>query len=485
MPLSFRLTSDSGEQVTADSALTSIHGGATVDTRVHFNRTGHHNHTAAPTHQPSVAPVAPSSAPATEAPATEAPTSAATHAPTSAATRRPTEAPTEAPTRKPTEAPTEAPTSAPTEAPTRRPTETPTSAPTEAPTSAPTEDPDHSRPTPATAAPTQRATHAPTAAPTQRATQAPTQRATQAPHTTTAPTEKPATSAPTQRPATQAPTAGATSGATSGATPAPSSTKAATQAPSTSGSSTSLCGVTSTSSEPLKFLIPLYVEPGSAWTELITAASTGVQIIAIINPNSGPDTSGPDSSYTSFMSQFAAAGITMVGYVHTSFGDRSISDVTTDINTYASLYTGLAGIFIDEASDASSEISYYTQVYDAITSHSGYTNVILNPGTQPDQGYVAISSSIVIFEDSGSNFQSNFASWVTCAPTAAEKSGYKYHFAGIAHDVASGSVSSTLSEFETAGMGLVYVTDGAAGCCTYNTLASYFTTEASDVQALN
>jgi hypothetical protein len=34
-------------------------------------------------------------------------------------------------------------------------------------------------------------------------------------------------------------------------------------------------------------------------------------------------------------------------------------------------------------------------------------------------------------------------------------------------------------------MGLVYVTDGASGCCTYNTLASYFSSEASAVAALN
>jgi len=175
----------------------------------------------------------------------------------------------------------------------------------------------------------------------------------------------------------------------------------------------------------------------------------------------------------------------MVGYVHTSYGERSISDVTNDISTYASKYTGLKGIFIDEAADSASEISYYQQVYNAITSHSGYSNVILNPGTQPDQGYLAVSTNIVIFESPASSLKSNFASWVKCAPSASEKSGYKYRFSGIAYGASQSTMTSTISTMASAGMGMVYVTDGASGCCTYNTLASYFVAEASAVAALN
>jgi len=243
--------------------------------------------------------------------------------------------------------------------------------------------------------------------------------------------------------------------------------------------------MTALTSEPVKLLVPLYVYAGSAWTELVTAAASGVQIIAIINPNSGPDTSGPDSSYTSYMSQLKNAGVQMVGYVHTSYGSRALSDVEADVSTYASLYSGLSGIFVDETSADASEVSYYTSLFSSIQSHSGFSEVILNPGTQPDQGYLAASTSIVVFEDSSSNFQNNFASWVTCAPSSSEKSGYKYRFGAIAYGASSSSVSSLLSSMATAGMGLVYVTDGASGCCTYNTLASYFSTESSAVKSLN
>jgi len=232
-------------------------------------------------------------------------------------------------------------------------------------------------------------------------------------------------------------------------------------------------------------LVPLYVYPGSAWDDVISAASSGVKIIAIINPNSGPDTSGPDSTTSTYMQKMTTAGVDMIGYVHTSYGARASSDVTGDIDVYASLYPGLQGIFLDEVSADASEISYYQQVYTHINGISGYSNTILNPGTQPDQGYLAVSTSIVIFENTASALNSDFASWVTCAPSSSEQSGYKYHFAGIAYGASSSQMSSVLSTMESAGMGLVYVTDGAAGCCTYNTLSSYFTSEASAVAALN
>lgn len=261
-------------------------------------------------------------------------------------------------------------------------------------------------------------------------------------------------------------------------------TPQSTSAPLTSKATSDLCDITSTSEEPLKLLVPLYVYPGAAWDSLVDAADQ-VQIIAIINPNSGP-LSTVDSSYTTYLSKLSNAGIEMIGYVHTSYGQRSISDVEADINTWAANYPLITGIFFDEASSDASELPYYTQAYQQAMSKPGYNQVILNPGAEPDQGYYSVSTSIVIFENEASNLAgTNFGSWVTCAPSEAEQSGYKYHFSGIAHTAASGTESTYLSALAAKGMGLVYVTDGLGGCCTYNSLVSYFAQEASALQALN
>jgi hypothetical protein len=297
----------------------------------------------------------------------------------------------------------------------------------------------------------------------------------------------PSTTAPTSAPSTSAPTPAPTSAPTSAPTPAPTSapTTAPTPAPTSAAAppSTDLCAVTPTSSEPLKILVPLYVYPGAAWDALITAASS-VKIIAIINPNSGPLPS-VDSAYSTYMTKLQQAGIEIIGYVHTSYGARATSAVEADIDLYASNYPLVTGIFFDEASPAASEIPYYTEIYQHSMS-KGYTAVILNPGTQPDQGYFAISTSIVIFEEAGASFaQNSYSSWVTCAPSSAAKPGYKYHFSGIAHSTSEAGAQAVLAAFNSKGVGLVYVTDGAAGCCTYNNLVSYFAQEASMVQALN
>lgn len=299
-------------------------------------------------------------------------------------------------------------------------------------------------------------TSAPTPAPTQRATPAPTQRATPAPtqRPTPAPTQK-ATPAPTQRPPT---------------------------APTTRP--VGLCDIVSTKQEPLKLLVPLYVWPDASW-DLIAAGGSKVPTIAIINPNSGPRDPVP-SAYVSGMDKLRAARVEMIGYVHTSYATRSIVDVKKDIDVYVAKYPYITGIFFDEASASAGDIPYYREAYNYVMS-KGYKHSILNPGVVPAQGYVDISSNIVIFEEAGSLVpQRSNPSWVTCAPNAAQKSGYKYKFSGIAHSTKSSSAANTvLSNMANRGMGLIYVTDGDSGCCTYNKMVSYYSSQVSYIQSLN
>jgi hypothetical protein len=182
----------------------------------------------------------------------------------------------------------------------------------------------------------------------------------------------------------------------------------------------------------------------------------------------------------------ANAGIQMVGYVHTLYGERDLALVKSEIDTYATKYPLVKGIFLDEAANDASNVAYYTQVYNHIMSKSGYAHAILNPGVQPDTGYLAISTNIVIFENYASSLASaSYSSWVKCAPNSAQKAGYKYKFSAIIHTAALANQASYISKAHSMGMGLVYVTDGAGGCCTYNTLASYFTQEAASVQSFN
>lgn len=236
----------------------------------------------------------------------------------------------------------------------------------------------------------------------------------------------------------------------------------------------------------MKLLVPLYVYPGAAWDTVIASANAGVHVIAIINPSSGP-LQLVDGAYSTYMTKSKNAGVEMVGYVHTSYGSRPIEDVKADIDTYVSKYPLVTGIFLDEAASDPSQLSYYSQAYNYVMSKYGYKHTILNPGVVPDQGYLAISTNIVIYEDYASSINKvdSYPSWVKCAPSTAQKSGYKYKFSGVVHTTSSSDQANVVSRLSSAGVGLVYVTDGLGGCCTYNTLTSYLPTEATSIMRIN
>src|SRR5437867_2765854 len=76
---------------------------------------------------------------------------------------------------------------------------------------------------------------------------------------------------------------------------------------------------------PMGILVPAYFYPGSLWTNMNWAAAR-VPLVAIMNPNSGPDTTqNPD--YVAAVSSLRASGAKVIGYVSTSYTARSTNNV--------------------------------------------------------------------------------------------------------------------------------------------------------------
>jgi len=226
-----------------------------------------------------------------------------------------------------------------------------------------------------------------------------------------------------------------------------------------------------------KLIVPLCVYPGSSWTTVATSASL-VEIVVIINPNNGPDSS-PNSDYVTYMQMLYDAGVDLVGYVHTSNGNRSLSAVEADIGTYASQYPLLSGIFFDETATTSDKISYYATIYEYTMSMPGWKYDILNPGVVPDSGYLAVSTHIITLENEGAMISSLAnPSWATCDT--------KDRFGAIVNTANSSTMESVVNTLlnETY-FGYIYVTDVADGCCTYNSLCSYYTSLVSYISSLN
>jgi hypothetical protein len=103
--------------------------------------------------------------------------------------------------------------------------------------------------------------------------------------------------------------------------------------------------------EPTGVIIPVYTQPLSAELDIYNQAIqvkesySSVPMIIVIDPANGPGTYSPDMA--SVVHNMQAVGITVLGYSTTSWGERSIALVESDILTYDQWYH-VTGIFLDE-----------------------------------------------------------------------------------------------------------------------------------------
>jgi hypothetical protein len=147
-------------------------------------------------------------------------------------------------------------------------------------------------------------------------------------------------------------------------------------------------------------LVPLYIYPNGAWTTVASAKQQypSVPVVAIINPASGP---GPHSqqAYVNGVRSLRAAGVVVLGYVHTSYGKRPLSVDESEMSKYHRWYR-VDGIFLDEMAYTAGHETYYA----ALTAYAkslGMQTTIGNPGTDSLPSYVGTVSSIVIYETAG------------------------------------------------------------------------------------
>lgn len=162
--------------------------------------------------------------------------------------------------------------------------------------------------------------------------------------------------------------------------------------------------------------IPSYFYPGPLWTKLEAAAPTVG--LAIINPNSGPG-DRLDPAYAAQVQSLKQHRILTLGYVHTSYTKRSLNDVRAEMARYFQWYK-VDGIFVDEVSNTKAEVAYYLQCHSLARSLYSKAVVVLNPGTQTDEGYMAACDILVNFESGWNAYQKQYAAptWIKRYPAS-------------------------------------------------------------------
>jgi hypothetical protein len=238
----------------------------------------------------------------------------------------------------------------------------------------------------------------------------------------------------------------------------------------------------------LKILLPLYIYPNwydrdkYLWKQVALAAQK-VPIVAIINPNNGPDNAPPNSDYQQGIKDLHQAGVKIVGYVPTNYTKRDLQAVKADIDLYIKHFN-VDGIFIDETANTQDKLSYYQQIYQHIKSRSSRYQVILNPGTDIAESYIhePVADVLVIFE----NYQKV---WANYHPPAYVKNYASEHFAALVHTAADRQLmTTTLDRAAKHKFGYIYITNDSTDTANQNpwdSLPSYWQAQVNYIQKLN
>ena len=237
----------------------------------------------------------------------------------------------------------------------------------------------------------------------------------------------------------------------------------------------------------LKILLPLYSYPNwyepdnYIWSQVVTAAKQ-VPIVAIINPNNGPDGNPPNEDYARGLEDLKQADVTTIGYVYTQYGDRPIAEVKRDIDLYYQ-YFGVRGIFLDESASNVAKIDYYQDIYRYIKAKGDRELIVINPGTDSDREYITrpVADTSVIFE--------NYSRvWSEYQPPSYVDSNHE-HFASLIHSVPDAStMKSHLDKAVERNIGYIYITNDSPNSNDgdpWNSLPPYWQEEVDYIWDLN
>ena len=223
---------------------------------------------------------------------------------------------------------------------------------------------------------------------------------------------------------------------------------------------------------PVRLLVPAYFYPGvkgmDEWKRLAKAAKD-VPIVAIANPASGPG-QRQDPAYVAALKLAQDAGVTVIGYVSTSYAKRELADVKADIDGWLKLYPSIDGFFFDEQASGKESVPFYQTVAAHARERRKETNclIVTNPGTTCAKEYLAPFTGINIaclHENSTGFDQYRRPEWARDLPAAQ-----------IYNEPSLKQMREHMKAAAEKGIGYIYVTD-ATGVNPWDRLPTYWELE--------
>lgn len=205
----------------------------------------------------------------------------------------------------------------------------------------------------------------------------------------------------------------------------------------------------------LTLLVPAYFYPSGRghgdWRRLIEAASKA-PVVAIANPDSGPGLKA-DSLYVETLKRAADGGVTIIGYVTTSYAKRPAPDVIAELRRWVEMYPGVRGFFLDEQPSGAEHVEYYRGIVAAARRLLPDALIVSNPGTTCDAGYLTRAGLDVVCIYEGPNDLSAFR-----PPAWTEQVG-RGRVAVLCHSQKAGGGAGAVHQAGLEGYGYAYATD--------------------------
>jgi hypothetical protein len=212
--------------------------------------------------------------------------------------------------------------------------------------------------------------------------------------------------------------------------------------------------------------VPAYFYSSSIWAQ--ATRTRPAPAVMLLNVDNGVGTA-PMSHFQTLVQQAHRAGITVLGYSSTTYGERPIRSVETEVREYKSWY-GVNGIFLDLTQGTPGEFSYYQTLSNFIRSTIPGGVVWLNPGVYPDQEFMSIANVVMVFEGPYSAYVSDqVPSWISQYSPS--------QFAHVIYETPASDLSTAVSLSRQRRAGHLFVTDLSGSGNPYGALPSYWSQE--------
>jgi hypothetical protein len=219
--------------------------------------------------------------------------------------------------------------------------------------------------------------------------------------------------------------------------------------------------------------VPAYPWSSAFWTRAIDSKpAPGVMILNVTGMGAG---NAPVPHFQALVRKAHAAGVSVLGYSSTEYGQRPAAAVEADARHYKAWYK-VNGMFLDLTANARSGLAYYRALASNIRATIPRSVIWLNVGAYPAQGYLSVGNVVVAFEGS-------YASYRGLAVPAWTAHYKAARFADVIYATPRSNLASAVSLARHRRTGHLYVTNLPGSPDPYSALPGYWTREVAAIAA--